>query len=84
MTGTRSDAPAARGDTVMTIFSSNGIDTQDHWAVGTEWYFAKGTVTMHDEGFSCTCRTKPRVACNHIKNVKLRMYGIFDEHYSVG
>jgi hypothetical protein len=63
------------------VFSTMGITTKGHWAVGTEWTYAKGTVTMHDDGFSCTCRKNPRVPCNHIKNVKLRMYGTFDEHY---
>ena len=63
------------------VFSTMGINTQGHWAVGTEWTYAKGVVTMHDEGFSCSCRKNPRVPCNHIKNVKLRMYGTFDEHY---
>ncbi len=65
----------------MTIFSAGGMNTQNHWAVGTEWIYSKGVVTMHDEGFSCTCKKNPRVACSHIKNVKLRMYGVFDEYY---
>ena len=63
------------------VFPASLINTQGHWAVGTEWPYAKGVVTMHDDGFSCTCRKNPRVPCNHIKNVKLRMYGTFDEHY---
>ena len=65
----------------MTIFESQGIDTNGHWAVGTQWQYSKGVVTMHDEGFSCDCKKNPRVACSHIKNVKLRIYGVFDEHY---
>jgi hypothetical protein len=36
---------------------------------------------MHNEGFSCSCKKKPRKACSHIRNVKLRMYGTFDEYY---
>ena len=57
------------------------IKTNNHFLVGTKWSYAKGIVTMHEEGFSCTCKKKPRVSCNHIKNVKLRLYGTFDEHY---
>ena len=63
------------------IFPASYINTKNHWAVGTQWQYAKGTVTMHDEGFSCTCKKNPRKACNHIRNVKLRIYGTFDEHY---
>ena len=59
------------------IFPASLINTQNHWMVGTEWPFAKGTVTMHDGGFSCTCQKKPRRACSHIRNVKLRIYGIY-------
>lgn len=67
----------------MKIFPTKGIATDGHWAVGTEWEYAKGVVTMHDEGFSCTCQKHPRIPCNHIKNVKLRMYGTFEELYSL-
>jgi len=63
------------------VFPAGGITTKDHWAIGTEWTYAKGIVKMHDDGFSCSCRKNPRLPCNHIKNVKLRMYGTFDEHY---
>lgn len=63
------------------IFPASYINTKNHWAVGTQWQYAKGMVTMHDEGFSCTCKKNPRKACNHIRNVKLRIYGTFDEHY---
>ena len=63
------------------IFSTSLIDTQDHWMVGTEWIYAKGTVTMHPEGFSCSCKKAQRKPCNHIRNVKLRIYGTFDQHY---
>ena len=65
----------------MTVFPASLINTSDHWLVGTEWRYAKGTVRMESDGFSCTCRKKPRVPCNHIKNVKLRLYGVFDENY---
>lgn len=61
----------------MNIFPASLINTQNHWMVGIQWPFAKGTVTMHDEGFSCTCQKKPRKACSHITNVKLRIYGVF-------
>lgn len=63
------------------IFPASYINTQDHWAVGTEWIYSKGTVTMHNEGFSCSCKKNPRKPCNHIRNVKLRLYGTFDQHY---
>lgn len=49
--------------------------------VGTEWQYAKGIVTMHPEGFSCSCKKAPRKPCNHIRNVKLRIYGTFDQYY---
>ena len=65
------------------VFATKGIDTQNHFLVGTEWnYGAKGTVQMHDEGFSCSCQKQPRFPCRHITNVKLRLYGTFDEHYT--
>ena len=64
------------------IFPTYVIQTKNHWLVGTQWAYGKGTVTMHDEGFSCTCKKKPRTACSHIKNVKLRLYGTFDEHHN--
>jgi len=66
----------------LTIFPTHIIKTNNHFLVGTQWSYAKGVVTMHEEGFSCTCKKKPRVSCNHIKNVKLRLYGIFEEHYA--
>lgn len=65
----------------MTVFPTLGIETEKHWLVGTEWAYAKGTVKMHSNGFSCSCKKKPKVPCNHIKNVKLRLYGTFDSHY---
>ena len=68
----------------MKVFPTLGINTQGHWAVGTQWSYAKGIVEMHDDGFSCTCKKKPNKPCNHIKNVKLRMYGTFDEAYHGG
>ena len=67
----------------MKIFPTSSINTNGHWAVGTQWQYAKGFVTMHDEGFSCTCKKKPNKPCNHIKNVKMRIYGTFDENYSL-
>ena len=63
------------------FFPSTLIETNGHWAVGTEWQYAQGVVTMHNEGFTCSCRKNPRKQCNHITNVKRRMYGTFDEHY---
>mgnify|MGYP000853025006 FL=1 len=63
------------------IFSTSLVKTQGHWAVGTEWQYAKGIVKMHDEGFSCSCKKKPRKSCSHIRNVKLRLHGTFDEYY---
>lgn len=62
-------------------FPSTIIECNGHWAVGTEWHYAKGTVTMYDEGFNCTCRKKPTKQCNHIINVKRMMYGTFDVPY---
>jgi hypothetical protein len=65
----------------MKIFESKGINTAQHWAVGTKWVYGKGVVEMHPEGFSCTCKKRPQRPCNHIQNVKHRMYGVFDEYY---
>lgn len=65
----------------MKIFPTKGIATDGHWAVGTDWQYAKGVVTMHDEGFSCTCKKNPTKPCNHITNVKQRMYGLFQKDY---
>jgi hypothetical protein len=69
------------GSKPMAIFSSSTIQTKGHWAVGTQWQYSKGVVTMYDEGFHCDCKKNPRQPCNHIRNVKLRLYGTFDEHY---
>lgn len=66
----------------LNVFPTHIIQTKNHFLVGTQWQYAKGTVTMKEEGFSCTCKKNPRVPCNHIKNVKLRLYGTFDEHYT--
>jgi len=64
------------------VFATSGINTMNHFLVGTEWeYGAKGNVVMHNEGFSCSCQKQPRFPCKHITNVKLRLYGTFDEHY---
>lgn len=65
----------------MVTFPSTVIATDGHWAVGTQWHYAKSTVTMFNEGFHCDCKKKPRKQCNHITNVKRRMYGVFDEYY---
>jgi len=67
----------------MNVFPAYIIQTKDHFLVGTEWSYGKGTVTMQEGGFSCTCKKNPRIPCNHIKNVKLRLYGTFDEHYDL-
>jgi len=64
------------------VFATHAIKTMNHFLVGTEWnYGAKGNVVMHNEGFSCSCQKQPRFPCKHITNVKLRLYGTFDEHY---
>ena len=65
-------------------FPSTVIKTDGHWAVGTQWQYSKGVVTMYDEGFHCDCKKNPRQPCNHIRNVKLRLYGTFDELYVDG
>lgn len=65
----------------MKIFPASLIDTSKHFLIGTEWQYSKGVVSMHAEGFSCTCKKNPKKACTHIKNVKLRLYGVFDEYY---
>lgn len=64
------------------IFASKSINHTGHFLVGTEWVYAKGVVTMHEEGFSCTCMKQPRRKCNHIINVNARMLGAFDEEYN--
>jgi hypothetical protein len=66
----------------MKIFPASLINTKTHWLLGTEWVYSKGVVKMHEDGFSCTCRKNPRIPCNHIKNVKLKIYGTFDEYYA--
>lgn len=67
----------------MKIFPTSSINTHGHYLVGTQWVYRNAVVTMHDEGFNCTCKKNPRVACSHIKNVKLKLYGVFDEYYRV-
>jgi hypothetical protein len=63
------------------VFPAGGITTQGHWLVDTEWQYRNAVVKMHDDGFSCSCKKNPIKPCSHIKNVKLRLYGTFDEHY---
>ena len=65
------------------IFATKGIMTQDHFLVGTEWSYGASVVTMFNEGFGCNCAKKPRKPCKHITNVKLRLYGTFEEHYAL-
>ena len=71
------------GSKKKVFFPSSVIQTNGHWAVGTEWQYSKGVVTMYDEGFSCTCMKQPQRPCKHITNVKQRIYGTFEEHYSL-
>ena len=54
--------------------SSETINTNGHWAVGTEWGFisSKGgkmyNVEMQDKGFYCDCPAFKK--CKHIKQVE--------------
>lgn len=65
----------------MKIFPTSSIKTNGHWMVGTQWPYRNAVVEMHNDGFSCSCKKRPLKPCNHIKNVKLRLYGTFDTHY---
>lgn len=59
------------------IFPGKYINTATHFAVGMKWPMAKkkqiGIVTMHAEGFECSCKSKQR--CNHIRAVEQLLSG---------
>lgn len=60
----------------MTYFQHNKITTKGNWHVGTVWNFRSAKVEMHDEGFTCNCKKRPTVKCNHIKSVELGLLGV--------
>ena len=68
----------------MKIFPTSSINTKGHHLVGFQWPFRSALVEMHEEGFSCTCKKNPIKPCNHIKNVKMRLNGVFEEKYAIG
>lgn len=64
----------------MTFFQHRSINTVGNWIVGTVWAFRSCQVEMHEEGFTCTCKKRPRDACNHIKSVQLGLLGVSQVH----
>ena len=66
---------------LMTYFQHRKIETIGNWIVGTIWVFRGCQVEMHDEGFTCNCKKKPRDACNHIKSVQFGILGVGQEYY---
>ena len=65
----------------MNYIQSKSINTVDHQFVGSTWQFRGCQVEMHDEGFTCNCKKKPRDACNHIKSVQFGILGVGQEYY---
>lgn len=65
----------------MTFFQHRSINTVGNWIVGTIWPFRNCQVEMHEEGFTCTCKKRPRDACNHIKSVQLGLLGVNQEFH---
>jgi hypothetical protein len=65
----------------MTYFQHRSINTVGNWIVGTTWPFRNCHVEMHEEGFSCTCKKRPIVKCNHIKSVELGLLGVNQAHH---
>jgi hypothetical protein len=54
------------------VYSSDTINTKNHWAVGMIW-LAKGSqgvynIEMKDNGFSCDCPAFKK--CKHIKAIE--------------
>ncbi len=65
------------------IFPASLIKTEDHWAVGTQWNYAKGIVTMHPEGRFALTDRGIRSAANAAR--RSRQNGVFTlEHMGVG
>ena len=50
------------------IWQVEGINTKNHWAIGTVWQIKDYKIEMHDKGFSCTCPAFKK--CKHIRNVE--------------
>lgn len=51
--------------------------------VGTTWRFRGCQVEMHNDGFSCDCKKKPRDKCNHIKSVEFGILGVGAVEYKI-
>lgn len=65
----------------MKYFQSKSINTQNHHLVGFTWPFRGCYVEMHNDGFSCNCKTRLTYKCNHIKSVELGILGVGQTYY---
>ena len=68
-------------DFVVTYFQHHKIETSGNCHVGTVWAFRAAQVEMHEEGFTCTCKKRPTVKCNHIRSVELGLLGVSQTYY---
>lgn len=64
----------------MTYFRHNKINHIGNFLIGTTWNFRSCFVEMFEEGFTCTCKKRPVVKCNHIKSVELGLMGVGQIH----
>jgi len=65
------------------IFQSKHINTKNHHFVGIVWPFRGCQVEMLSEGFSCNCKKRAVVKCNHIKSVELGILGVNAKEYKI-
>lgn len=67
----------------MTVFTSKGIRTDGHHMLGITWPFRGYDVEMVSEGFQCSCKTKPKFKCKHIKWVEMNILGVNAKEFNL-
>ena len=65
----------------MNYFQLKGVNTHNHFSLGSIWTFRNCEVQMHTEGFTCNCKKYMQYKCNHIKSVELGLLGVGQTYY---